>query len=475
MTLAQQQAEQLSRAISAAPVKPFLVTADPLGTRLIIHIAREAAKSSFSATIGFSHRVRRDFSDRLSTIGLDLPIRIKLYGRSGLDRARSLESLVAKFCSGERLYDPTSVFDEAEELVAFAGHLRRRLGSDLRCTYWNARWRTTYVLLNGDAFVGPGRYGLRREKLTAAERAVVAAHDASVRSDVSRNVRLCFDAPGMQSLVPVDEASFAYGLAQEKRIPTVLRLATLAKVPVLGALLGIGSAGMTVAKLPPIESRPTLTSANIAMAAATVEAKGLFRNTNSAVHADWSQGGAGRNPSIDQTVPAAIGSQGSLSRDHVIEVSRSGATFDASLGQLHERRLDLRWVHDSGPSAPPARPGSRAFPAMQPGIAGILGLSRLTESDLSDESYGAVLMDMLPYFGLPPSLQAETLLHIANLVDSVRASGQNGRFFDRKVLAQGESYWEWLRRMGPRDQNPSPNGPAQGPGRTSPRLNCSSC
>jgi len=127
---------------------------------------------------------------------------------------------------------------------------------------------------------------------------------------------------------------------------------------------------------------------------------------------------------------------------------------------MRERKLDLRWLPDgerisrSESNASTGGPGSRGFAAMQPGITGVFGLSSLMGSDLSGEAYGAVLKDVQAHFGLPRSLRAEAFLHFVTTADSAPASDQNREFFHRKVLmAQSESYWEWLRR------NPSSDGP----------------
>ena len=177
----------------------------------------------------------------------------------------------------------------------------------------------------------------------------------------------------------------------------------------------------------------------------------------------------------DLTTKAAAGGDGSISRDYFFQVSSSGATFDPLPAEMHQRRLDLRWLPEGERAgrgelnAWERRTQTPSFPIMQPGIAGIPGLSKLTEDGFSSEAYGAILREVQAHFGLPPSLQAEALLHLVNAADSTLSEQSKG-FLDRKVLlAQGESYFEWLRRMGPkdpsgdgRDYRSDPGGPAQG-------------
>jgi hypothetical protein len=433
-TLTKHQVDSLRTAISVGPVKPFLVTLDRSGTELVVHVARETTKASSGATFGFYPLTKRDFSNQISALGLDLSIRIKLYSRAALDKPRSLEAFIAKFAPGERLYDPISAFDEAERLVGFACELRRRLEGDLRGIYWNSRWRTIYVLLNDEAFVDGG-YGLLQDKLIAAERSVVEAHQASTEAGVPRNVRLCFNVPVARPLVPLDDASFVHQYAQSLRNPAgprLLQLATLARVPILSALLGMGSAGVAVAKLPPVENLPMQTSVDTAGAVSGLAA-----------------GAVRRNASIDRAPPgtqiletktkAGIHSEGTISRDTFFEVTRIGATFDASPTIMRERKLDLRWLPDrerisrSESNASTGAPGSRGFPAMQPGITGVFGLSSLMGSDLSGEAYDAVLKDVQAHFGLPRSLRAEAFLHFVATAGSAPASDQNREFFHRKV------------------------------------------
>src|SRR6266849_952624 len=229
-TLTNQDLDKLRTAISAGPVRPFLVTLDRSscsGTNLNIHIAREAVDHAVNTS---PRLMRRDISRQISALGLDVSVRVKFYSRRALDKSRSLQQFIVKFERGERLYDPAGVFDEAECLVNFAYELRRQLGGELKGIYWSSRWRTTYVVLNEEAFVDG--YCMPRGKLAAAELSVIDAYQASaahrgtdradqlpdVSSDrfeaaASQNVRLCFDVPAVP-LVPIDEASIPHERAR---------------------------------------------------------------------------------------------------------------------------------------------------------------------------------------------------------------------------------------------------------------------
>ena len=487
--LARHERDELWRAISAGPVKPFLVTSDQSGSRLTCHLAREVASGYSLVTPGVRPRMRRDISRRVSALGFDLSIRVRSHSRHSLDKPHSLEAFLARFGTGERLYDPASVFDEAEQLVGFAAEIRRRLGDRLTGIYWNSRWRTAYVLLNEKAFVDVDGYRLRQDSLIAAERSVFDASNAFPMAGVSRLARLCFELPVSSPLVPVDDASFTSSRVHGQRTPSLLQLATLARVPVLSALLGIGSAGIAVAKLPPVSSPPALASADTVIATPGDK----FGNRSAAFHADSIGDAAvspgspavGRNAPVDRaltgtglsdlTTKAAVGGDGSISRDYFFQVSSSGATFDPLPAEMHQRRLDLRWLPEGeragrgGLNASERRTQTPAFPIMQPGIAGIPGLSKLTEDGFSSEAYGAILREVQAHFGLPPSLQAEALLHLVNAAGATPSEQSRG-FSDRKVLlAQSESYFEWLRRQGSqapsrdgRDYRSYPGAPARG-------------
>jgi hypothetical protein len=489
-TLTKEEMGKLRTAISIGPLKPFLVTLERSSDscmELTPHVARETTKASCAINTS-SHLMKRDFSRQISALGFDVAIRFKLHSRYALDKPRSLEAFIAKFGSGERVYDPLGVFDEAERLIDFACKLRRQLEGDLKGIYWSSRWRTTYVLLNEDAFVDG--HCLRRGKLIAAERSVIDAYEASAASHdraglsdrletaVLRNVRLCFDVP-VVPLVPVDEASLftherARGLGIPK-LPRFLELARLAKVSILSGLLGMGSAGVAVAKLPPIENGPMLTGADTAIALPTVTARDTAALSPSGVsdlflggpglHLLWRDpihGAVGRNAAFNQAAPGThlTGSADGISRDHFFDVSKSGATFSAPAYKTHSRELDLRWlahgerVDGSGPNESTGWPRPSAFPAMQPGVMAVLGLSSLIGSDVSDEAYSTLVQDLQIHFGLPRSLRAEARWHFGNTAHSATPSNLNQDILHHKVpLDQSDSYWEWLRRMASRESS----------------------
>jgi hypothetical protein len=462
--------DKLKAAISAAPVRPFLVTLDQScgsGAELNIHAAREAVSRAVNTS---PHRMGRDISRQISGLGLDVCVKVKFYGRNALDKSRSLEQFFVKFERGERIYDPTGVFDEAERLVNFARGLRRQLAEGLKGLYWSSRWRTTYVVLNEEAFVEG--YCLSREKLAAAERTVVDAYEASAgqrrvdsvdgvpndslnrfEAAASHNVRLCFNTPAMP-VVPIDEASIPYKRASWEIIPRVLRLLdlrTLSRVPLLTVLFGMGSAGMALAKVPGLESPLTqqagvdATKSIVAVSASDAKGSvedplngaaslpsdvgdlfpggpGLHLLWRDPVHGAVGQGlasqraPAGTQISQPQTNPL-VGSDRLIGRDQFHEVAKSGATFCGPAGTADEGKLDLKWVADGEArhTGGSGRPGSSASPMLQPGIAALLGLSKLTRSDPTDQAYATVLEDLRFHFGFARSLQVEAhssaLLH----------------------------------------------------------------
>src|SRR5207253_1096479 len=97
-------------------------------------------------------------------------------------------------------------------------------------------------------------WGLCRDRLIAAEQAVLDAYKTGVGgghgdpSDRSRTVRLCFDLPGMP-LVPVDNASIGHA-GKHRKVPRLVELAWLSRMPLLGAVFSLGSAGMAAANVP---------------------------------------------------------------------------------------------------------------------------------------------------------------------------------------------------------------------------------
>jgi hypothetical protein len=482
--------DKLKAAISAGPVRPFLVTLDQSsvsGAELNIH----AARGGVSRAVNTSPRLMgRDLSRQISALGLDVSVKVKFYGRNALDKSRSLEQFFVKFERGERIYDPTGVFDEAERLVNFARGLRRQLAEGLKGLYWSSRWRTTYVVLNEEAFVEG--YCLSREKLSAAERTVVKAYEASagqrrvdsvdeVSNDslnrfeaaASHNVRLCFNPPAMP-VVPIDESSIPHKRASWQIIPRVLRLLdlrTLSRVPLLTVLFGMGSAGMALAKVPGIESTLTQQAVDASKPMVAVSASDAKGNVEDPLNgpallpsdvSDLFPGGPGlhllwRDPIhgavgrgfASQRVPAGtqisqpptnplVGSDRLIGRDHFHKVAKSGATFCGPAGTTEEDKLDLKWEADgealhAGRST--GRLGSSAFPIMQPGIAALLGLSKLTRSDSTDQAYATVLEDLRFHFGFARSLQVEA--HSSALLHrNLDSSDQEALMADNQLEAQ---------------------------------------
>jgi hypothetical protein len=389
------------------------------------------------------------------------------------------------------------VFDEAVGLVSFAGDLRRQLSGDLKGIYWNSRWRTIYVLLDRGAMAD--RHVLRREKLIAAERAVVKAYEASVDSKQSngadqpadslsnqlqsadvQNARLCFDLPAMP-LVPVDDASMKRPRARGssvRKVPRLLELAWPSRVPLLAALFSMGSAGVAGAKLPSIEQSGMVRGVSVPAAASTVAARDLTKEADNlgdgaepslysgrepflggpGLHLFWRDpifDAVGQKAALEsfplETVPlgpkteASAGSGDAVTRKQVTEASRSGATFGALAGVTDRRALDLKWLADDEPIFGKSLSQSRAVPMMLSGVAAVLGLSRLMRNDPSAEAYPTALEDVQLHFGLPRSLQIETRWHFARMEhSSVSNDDVSG---GRLRTEQNDSYWEWLRRV----------------------------
>jgi hypothetical protein len=465
-----QEVDKLRTAISDSPFRPFLVTLDRSGPRLTAHVATETTKAFSNPIMG--QLIRRDFSRRISELGLHPSIRIRLHGRKALDKPRSLEAFTAKFGAGEQLLDPTGAFNQAERLVEFARGVRCRLEGDVKGIYWSSRWRTIYVLMNEEAILNG--HGLPRKRLINAERSVVEAHAAELGRTpegqvvAARSVRLCFSLPALP-VVPVDEASFTRSPERNAWAPRLLSITRLAKVPTLSALLGISSAGIAAAKILPIQNTPIVSSEH-SKTVSTHAAPGLndpFLG-GPGLHMLWRDpihGAVGRNASFDQALGAAQAPKADarfdgehlVSRDQLLEVANLGATFTAAAPVVHQ--LDLTWLaaqerlargETGGTDRLAGSPRSNGLPPMQPGMAAVTGLSMLIASDLSNQVYRAGLEDTQAHFGLPLSLQVDARWHFDNSAAPPPSSNQSQEVLDRNALtARGESYWEWLRRAGP--------------------------
>jgi hypothetical protein len=454
-TLRNEQLSKLGTALSSAAFRPFLATvsrAPRSGTQITVHVARECITSGWSA---FSRSITRDISRRISALDPDASVQVKLHSRSALDAPRSLEALIAKF-GGERIYDPTGAFAEAETLMGFARELRRRMTDEVKGIYWSSRWRTAYVVLDRAALADG--WNLRRDRLIAAERAVFDAYESNAadsRSDAahrSSTVRLCFDLPGLP-LVPVDSVSIAREHASKQRkVPRLLELAWLSRMPLLGAVFSLGTAGMAAAKLPVDNgAMPPAAWTTASTAGSGVAQQGGAADHGAAVspgdqgdpfvggpglHSFWRDpvhGAVGQNPSSDMPAVtprtgAAAALADTVTSQQFAEVARSAATFGRAIGISHGS-LDLSWLAGAADGSPAVRAA-----LMQPGIAAVLGLSGLMQGNPSEEAYQAALEDVELHFGLPRSLQREARWHFEGTPGSTDVGGGSYRDDAGKVL-----------------------------------------
>jgi len=409
-----------------------------------------------------------------------------------------LEAFISAFGGGERLYDPTGVFSEADRLVAFARALRGRLATGLKGVFWNSRLRTVYVLLEEGSFADA--YFVFWNKLTAAEQAVIQAFESTSGQDPQsqsialHSVRLCFDVPAVP-LVPIDAASKReqqIGGGIQLGLRRLRELATLAKVPLISALLGLGSASTAAASQSVIDNTQMLITADNreVHSLATADIAGL-RGTGTAVgspletpesqallsdglHMLWRdpiRGPIGTNTSYDEMHSAleslaaklitGVDDERRISREHFSQFAEAGISFGAH-GQsaAREAELDLAWLSRTAAAAEEAQDLNRrpSLYALQSGVAAIPGLTSFASGDFSDEAYDAILQHLQVYFGSPRALQDEAQRHTKNAAPS----RQNGDAAERKILlAQAQTYWEWLQNN--RQSNPGGGYNAPGP------------
>ena len=506
--LTRDELDEIRTASSTSPITPFLVTVSeycPPKMALDVHVARETAKALFTAN-SCARLVRNHFAKSLRSRREQLAIRVRVHSAAALGRPQSLEAFVSAVAVGERVYDPTGVFEEADRLIRFASALRSQRQIQINGVYWNSRLRTVYVLLHEESFVD--RAWLLPNRLIAAERVVACAFEASAQraSEKTYRVRLGFEIPPVP-LVPIDAASSAPRKATGFRLaglPPLHGLATLARVPMLGALVGVGSAASAAASVVPREPPPIVSGIDDSAPSgratrnlpgnAKAHLDDQHRNSDAAhlpgagrgdafvtegLHMLWRdpiRGTIGRNASYAaarsaQRSPDAAGPEQPISRAKFIEISALGGRFGRHESAAVGRQLDLGWLPSGGPDAADRPPG---LSALRSGVAAIPGLSLLAGDDPSDEAYEAILQHLPVYFGLPVPLQEEMLRHVGS---SRTPSPRSGDVSPRRVLiAQASSYWDWLKKnqdraTGPRSQ-PRNSGPD--PYRNG-RTDCSSC
>jgi hypothetical protein len=224
---------------------------------------------------------------------------------------------------------------------------------------------------------------------------------------------LCFDLPGLP-LVPVDGASIKWEhAAKQRKVPRLVELAWLSRMPLLGAVFSLGSAGMAAAKLPvdngampPAAWTASTTGSSVAKqgeAEPFVGGPGLHSFWRDPIH-----GAVGQNPLSETPAPtrrpeAAFAD--TVTPQQFAEVAKSAATFGRAIGARHGG-LDLSWLAGASDGSPAAR-----TPVMQPGIAAVLGLSGLMQGSPSEEAYQAALEHVELHFAVPRSLEREARWH----------------------------------------------------------------
>jgi hypothetical protein len=411
-------------------------------------------------------------------------LRVRVHGASSLERPRSLEAFIARFGRGRRLYDPAGVFVAADRLVSLAGALRIQLGDDLRGVFWSSRLRTLYVLLHESAY--GDAFGMLRDRLIAAEQAVGRAIAASAggeprhrgNGDMAHSVRLCLQLPAVP-LVPVDAPSssvIAVGRLGRPHLARLNKLAPLARVPLLSALLGMGSAAAATGL--PAESRPMLIGTdNVAMLATRdtpwkADSGGASGNpeagsARAAYHVfpgdglnllwrDPFGGTIEGNASYDAERSVSgpegngIGSERHIGREHFAATARSGVPFGARGSIADEGACDVTWYVGDKPAA-------RDLPEPQPGVSALAGLCSLAGRGWSAAAYDAVLEHLQAHFGPPRSLQHDVLRHAYGPADVAGTSRQGADVLGRGItIAQSRSYQEWLQNQRQNQARPRP-------------------
>ncbi len=226
---------RMPSAFANSTTRPFFVGLDG-SERLCVHVAQNKGVLSLKSRIG------RD----LKQAGIDSRFRVVRHRPSRLDRARSLEQFIAPAKGTGIVYDPTGAFDRARRLVAFSHELRRELGNRLGGVYWHSRLRTLVVVLDPRKYVNDSK--VRIADLGFAEDCALRTLKSAWGEDdlgLVPVLRIGFELLDLP-LVPVDTASYF----SRRSLLSILR--RNARIPVLGAMLGLGAAGAAAAAdLPP--------------------------------------------------------------------------------------------------------------------------------------------------------------------------------------------------------------------------------
>lgn len=184
-----------------------------------------------------SKKDRRELLSELRQSEMPVRFRVRSHSARKMVKAKTLESMLSGYACDKILHDPTGAFSRSMSLVGFASDIRSELGKSIAGVYWNAQWRTLYVVLDHTKFFENEMVKIR--DLAAVEQAawrILGANGGDTVSDYISAIRLSFELPAFE-LIPIDEKSHF------SKNGLVSKLLGFAKIPVFATMLGLGAVG----------------------------------------------------------------------------------------------------------------------------------------------------------------------------------------------------------------------------------------
>lgn len=390
-----------------------------------VHAARDG--SSRALTLRIKSALAPLVANRLS---------IRLHRPSKLLRAQSVEAFVATL-SGERIvYDPTSSFLGADQLLETAKALRARLSRQVSGVYYAPLSRTVYIAL--DRMQVDGANAISLGSLARIESLVAEVLRTSYvnGSAGAPQFRVGFGLPDTR-LVPIDRLS-----EQGFRARTTAALRRLWKPVTLAALVGLGGAQAAAASEPAV-SEPNFklraTSGEViddyswevegAFTAPLGESFGVVIEAGGGAQDGNGYAGAAGHVFMRDPESFMLGVFGGYSEGTAFDVdaTRIGGEFEFYLNQITLSgsagyqfsqvlgdkgfgSFDIKWyvtrnfAISGGAFGDEDRTFGRGRLEWQPGFAALPGLAFNINGVWGEDDYQSIMGGLTYYFGTPVDL-----------------------------------------------------------------------
>lgn len=358
--------------------------------------------------------------------------RVARHSARSLERAASIEALLAALPGDRIVFDPTGAVARMRALAAFARLVRRDLGERVTGIYLEPTRRAVYVLFDADCF--RAEEGLAKTRLDEAEAGVRTLAPALDSTGIA-HVMLGFELPAL-GLVAIDRASpvvepgdkrlrrrigqgavgaafaafFGAGVSAPSQAQQALDLPA---VSALNAKLGVGG-GVTRSK-GTFSVEGTVTAPIMHRFGAQIDARGGIIGQRST----WSIGGHmfWRNPNVGLAgvihtftsrrshTLGRVGGEGELYVRDFTLLARAGYQYGnvdrGAFGNVEVRwyPIDNAFVSAGGEFGPRSNHFARFRAEFQPGLAALPGLSVFAEGDVGNHRYSRALFGVRYYFG----------------------------------------------------------------------------